>query len=53
MGTLSNQVLFIDDNKKNIIEGEKLGISGIQYQTEQNLEEEIKQKIKQLERKYL
>lgn len=53
MGALSNQVLFIDDNKKNIVEGEKLRISGIHYQTDLNLEEEIKQKIKQLERKHL
>lgn len=44
MGALSNQVLFIDDNKKNIVEGEKLRISGIHYQTDLNLEEEIKQK---------
>lgn len=53
MGALANQVLFIDDNKKNIVEGEKLRISGIHYQADQNLEEEIKQKIKQLERKHL
>lgn len=48
-----NQVLFIDDNLKNVQSAEGVGIEILQHQQENNLQEEIKEKIKVLERKSL
>lgn len=46
-----SQILFIDDNQKNIEEAKKLGISCLHYSQEYDLKESIQQKIKILERK--
>lgn len=48
-----NQVLFIDDDLKNVQSAEAVGIASFQHQQENNLTDEIKEKIKLLERKFL
>lgn len=47
------RILFVDDKIENVRSAQKLGIASFQYQGTLNLEEELKQKIKRLERKSL